>query len=273
MSSYTVVVGVANPHTVSRLMHVACLLAQQFAGQIMVTSVVPPAGEARATDNQQDPMSEADQILEQALDYAQTQQITCDSTVLVARQIHEGIIDVADAQQADVILVGFSEGPAPSLQQDENFDRIIDALATHSPCHLLVAKFRNGQQFDKVLVPVAGELDFASTSELATALYHQEGASVDFVHFTPSVQEAEQKSQQLHDWLEASGAAQWSSAAMEVSDEPAQAIIDASAGYDAVIVGTPPLHTLRRQLFGSLGEQVANHAACTTFLVRSAEHL
>ena len=270
MNPYTIVVGVANLQTLPRLMHTACLMAKQFGGRIVVASVVPPATGDSSDSLSADPMTQADQLLGEALATAQTYGVACDSTISLARQIHEGIVDVAVAHQAKVILVGFSERQDQSLQQ-QDYDRVIDALAAHSPCHLLVAKFRDGKRFNKVLVPVASELNLRLTSDIVTTLHHQAGASIDFIRFAPTAQEAEGSSQELGHWLEEAGVADCGTVTVDVTPEPTEAIVEASRNYDALIVGTPPLHALRRRLFGSVAEHIVNHAACTAYLVRSRE--
>lgn len=271
MNPYTIVVAVANPETVTRLMHTACLIAKQLAGRIMVTTVVPPSGgDSLSGDAPANRITGADQLLRQAIDYAKTWEVDCDSTVSLARQIHEGIVEVAAAQQANLIVVGFSERHEPALHA-HNFDRIIDALAAHSPCHLLVAKYRDGKRFDRVLVPMASDLNIEVTKDIVTALHYQGSATVDFVHFAAREEEVNDRSQQLHRWLEATGMADWGTVTVQINPQPVQAIIKASHNYDAVIVGTPPLHTLRRRLFGSIAEHIANYAACTTYLVRSGD--
>lgn len=270
--AYTIVVGVANPDTVSRLMYTAAMMARQFSGRVVAASVVPPASGARSSDNDRaDAMSQAEELLQEALARAQRWEVQCDSTILVARQIHEGLVDVALAHQANVILVGFPGRQEPPLQANDDFDRIIDALAARAPCHLLVAKYRDGKRCDRVLVPVVSEINLDLTKDIVTALHCQAGAAVDFVHFTASAEEAERGLEQLQCWLEPAGLADWGRMTVQTDPQPAVAIVAASQGYDALVVGTAPLHALRRRLFGSIAEHIANHAACTAYLVRARE--
>ncbi len=273
MNSYTIVVAVANPNTVDRLMHTACLIATQFAGRIMVTTVVSPTQPVSPSgDAPANRISQADQLLQQALDYAKMQEVACESTISLARQIHEGIVEVASAQQAHLVVVGFSQHDQLTWQPD-NFDRIIDAIAAHSPCHLLVANFRNGEKFERVLVPIASQFNLDLTKDIVIALHYQGSATVDFVHFAASEEQVEHITEELAQWLDTAGVADCGTVRVQVNPKPAQAIVQASQDYDAVIVGTPPLHTLRRRLFGSIAEQVANDAACTTYLVRRGNAL
>jgi len=272
MIPYTIVVGVANPETLAPLMETACLMAKQFAGRIVATNVVPPPTGDSSGDARTDGLTQANQLLGEALDIAASYSIPCDGTVSLARQIHEGIIDIAVGRQAKVIVVGFSERQEPALAE-HNFDRIIDALAAHSPCHLLVAKFRDGQRFDKVLVPVASQLNLQLTGDLVTTLHYQAAARIDFIHFASGTAEAERKAQDLSRSLADSGLKDCGTMTVQISPEPAQAIVETSHGYDVVVVGTPPLEALRRRLFGSVAEHITEHAACTTYLVRSRESL
>ena len=272
MKGYIVLVGVANPDSVARLMRTAALIAKQFGGRVVAASTMtPPSATPPSERGRTDRMSHAEELLRQAAACAQQWAVPCETAVVVAQHIHEGLVDLAMAHQADMILVGFSAGEAPSPGAPDSFDRIIDGLAAHAPCHLLVAKYRDGERFARVLVPLASEINLDLTKDVVTALHHQVGAAINFVRFAASQEEAPRYLDELESWLSVRGMADCGTAAVHVHPEPAEAIVAATRNYDAVVVGAGPLHVLRRRLFGSIAEHVAEHAACTAYLARAHE--
>ncbi len=271
MDDHAIVVAVANPDTVSRLMYTASIVARESEGRIVVTNVVPLAAGAASDRQRAERMTRAYELVEHAEDCARNWGLPCESVVSLGEQIHEVIVDVAVAQQAELIVAGFSERDEPSLQQDEEFDRIIDALAAHASCDLLVARFRNGERFERALVALGSERNLGLTKSIVASLHHRAGAAIDFLKFVPDAGAVEGSRQEVAGWLEAAGLGGCGTIRVEISDNPDAAIVEASREYDVVIVGTPPLHSLRRRLFGSAAEYVADNALCTTFLVRRHE--
>ncbi len=271
MDDHVIVVAVSNPQTAPRLVYTASLVAREYEGRIVVTNVVPLAAGAASDEQRAGRTTKAYELVERAEGWARNWGVPCESVVSLGEQVHEVIVDVAVAQRAELIVAGFSERDEPSLQQDEEFDRIIDALAARAPCHLLVARFRNGERFSRALVALGSERNLALTRGIVTSLHHQAGTAIDFLNFVPDADRVEGARQEVAGWLEAAGLAECGAIRVEVSDSPHAAIVEASREYDVVIVGTPPLLSLRRRLFGSAAEYVADNARCTTFLVRRHE--
>ncbi|MHC3129142.1 MAG: universal stress protein [Candidatus Bathyarchaeota archaeon] len=273
MSDYTVVVALANPANVGELVHLAALVAAEHNGELVATSVVHSLeedGSASAPDP--DAFSKAQNLVQRAQDAAQARGVQCQRRVAIAQHIHDGIANITEAQGADLLLMGMSEQLHPSLEASEiEFDRIVDAVAAHVPCNVLVAKFRDGIRLDRVLVPVADYTDLSMAREVIVPLYHQAGADIHFVAFTPSQHKLQQAHRELVQWLGEADLADCGEARIEVSDKPAEGIIQASETYDLVVIGTPPLHKLRLQLLGSVAEQVINNAHCSTLVMRAAQ--
>ncbi len=272
MHQYTVVVAVANPATVAKLIHTSALIAEEHDGRLLATSVVPSPDEGPGKPaHLEDAFGSAQNLVERAEHAAQAHGLTCESRVAVAQHIHEAIASVAEGADADLLVIGMSEGAHPTLaQSDIDFDRIVDAVAAHAPCNVLVAKFRNGLHFDRVLVPVESATDLSLTRQIIVPLYHQAGADVDFVHFAPTAAETEKALEQVNGWLNEASLDDCGSALVKVAPSPTAGIVHASDAYDVVVLGTPPLHMLKRQLLGSLAEQVVQEAHCTTLVLRSA---
>ena len=61
----------------------------------------------------------------------------------------------------------------------------------------------------------------------------------------------------------------WSEIRVDIATDVAQAIIRAAEDHDLIVMGASNEWTLRRWLFGSLPDQVANRAPVSVLMVRS----
>ena len=268
MTKYRVIVGLSNPKNVARLMRIGCMMANEFDGQVVAFTVVETDCDApERTPECHDRMSRAYQILDTAEELAKGCSADFRGTLSVGREVPEVLDEVAKAENASLIIVGYSEREHPN-GTDSRFERLVDEIASHAPCSLLIANFRGEEKYDRVLVPVRANLSLDIRRDLLVAMQDQFGSDIDFVHFARSDQEAMRMHDQLEQWLAERKMKERATLQVDVQDNPAQAIVDASAGYDLVVLGTAPLHEVRRKFFGAVPEYVAANAPCSTFLVR-----
>lgn len=268
MSAYNVVVGVSNPATVARLVRVAAILAREYGGQVTAVAVVemtdqepPPGG------TQHDRMSAGYELLNTAERVAGECGVPYQGRIAVGRPVAEVLDEVAQAQHARLIVVGYSNAES-TRPHSEDFDRLIDEIADHASCDLLIARFRGPERFARVLAPVSGRLSMDIRREFLLALHRQFGARVEIVHFACSAEEGAVMQEELARWLAEREVHDLVELRVDVHPDPAAAIEAASADYDAVVLGTAPLYEVRRRYFGAVAEHVADHAACSTFLLR-----
>jgi nucleotide-binding universal stress UspA family protein len=272
MPEHDVVVALSNPANVARLVRLGCLIANEFEGTVVGATVVTVNQKLAPDDASPDRMGKANDLLAAAEAIADEMGARFEGRLAMSRGIAEVLDEVAEAHSAKAIVVGYSERQHPSGDQD--FERVIDDVAAHAPCNLVVARFNDdGASYRKVLVPVAMRLNMDVRRDLLTTLRNQAGAQVDLVHFARDADEAEESREDLDEWLVERGVDDWVAARVDIHEDPKQAIVDTCRDYDAVVLGTPPLQTLRRRLFGSIPEFVAENADCTTLLVRQHEGL
>ncbi len=272
MQGHDVVVALSNPANVARLVRLGCLMANEFEGMVVGATVVSINHELDPNDASPDRMGKANDLLDAAEAITDEMGSRFEGRLALNRGIGEMLDEVAEAQNAKTIIMGYSERQHPSGDQD--FERVIDDVAAHAPCHLVVVRFNAAdERYGTVLVPVATRINMDVRRDLLTALRNQAGAQVDLVHFARDADEAEGTQEDLEDWMAERGVGDWVATRVDIHEDPKQAIVDACRNYDAVVLGTPPLQTLRRRLFGSIPEFVAENAACTTLLVRQHEGL
>jgi len=270
---YTVAVALSNPANVPKLIYIAALIAIDHNGRLVVTSVVPaPDEEASVSGHDPEALDKAQNLVQRGYEAALAHGLQCKRRVAVGQHIHEGIVNVAEGHQADLLVMGMSESPDFPLEtSDIGFDRIVDAVSAHAPCNVLVAKFRDGMHFDRVLVSLSQHVDPAMANQVIVPLHRQAGVEIEFVSFAASQQQVGETRTQLDQRLEEAGLTDYGHTIVQLSEPTADAIIQISQAYDAVIIDTPPLHQLERRLLGSVAEKVVHNAYCTTLVMRPAE--
>jgi len=270
---YTAVVALSNPANVPKLIHIAALIATEHNGGLVVTSVVPtPDEEALAAAADPDAFDKAQSLVQRGYEAALAQGLQCERLVAVGQHIHEGIVNVAEAHQANLLVIGMSESPHPLLEaSDIEFDRVVDAVFANAPCNVLVAKCRDGMRFDKALVWASHHVDLQMAQQVIASLHHQAGVEIEFVSFAASQRQAGRARAQANQWLKEAGLTGYGHVTVQLGEPTSDAIIQASKAYDVVIIDTPPLRQLERRLLGSVAEQVVHSAYCTTLVMRHAE--
>lgn len=268
MSEYNVVVGVANPETATRLVRLGCILTNEYGGRVTAVTVVEVKGEELPRGAaHHDRMTLGYDLLNAAEGVARACGSQFQGRIAVGRPVAEVLDEIAQAEDARLIVVGYSDANNTRPDSDE-FERLIDEIADHAPCDLLIARFRGPERFARVLAPVSGRLNMDIRREFLLALHHQLGARVEIIHFACSAEEGAVMHEELANWLAERQVHDLVELRVQVHPDPAAAIEAASADYDAVVLGTAPLYEVRRRYFGAVAEHVASHAACSTFLLR-----
>jgi nucleotide-binding universal stress UspA family protein len=195
---------------------------------------------------------------------------------------HEEIIRYADQHQIDLIVMGTHgrRGLAHAL-----LGSVAERVVRHARCPVLTVRQRTP---DILARNVLVATDFGVTSEVALeygrALAHLFGARLHLLHVAdnyflrpiaadPRALLASIGDQVAAQLTASDRAALRAIAALEVSDHPADAIIDyvKNAQIDLVVIGTHGRRAFDRILLGSVAERVVRTAPCPVLTVHHPE--
>jgi nucleotide-binding universal stress UspA family protein len=250
-------------------MEIGCMMAKEYNGRVAGVTVVELDCEApEMTPECHDRMSRAYDVLGAAGEIGEACGAEFEGHLAVGRKVADVVDEMAHATNADLIIVGFSQREHPR-GDNTDFERLVDEIAHAAPCNLLVARFANDVKYGRVLVPVRARMNLDIRRDLVVALQDQHGSEVDVVHFACTEKEAVQMHDDLEEWLREREVEHRVNLRVEVRQDPAEAIVEASSDYDLLLLGTAPLHEIRRKYFGAVPEHVASHAECSTFLIRA----
>jgi uncharacterized hydrophobic protein (TIGR00271 family) len=264
---YRVLVPIANPATAGTLLRLAGVLAQQQAGEVLALRVVVmpdpvplEAGHLRARAGQT--------LLERAMNQANEEGFAIQPMTRVARSVAQGILDTADEENADLIVLGW-RGDTPSI--GASMGPIIDAVIRDAPCDVTVVKGHEEVRMDKILVPTAGGPNAAKAARLAMLLSQSYGSQVTALY----VQSGQATSEQMEENRQC--VAQ-TLAGLEFSHPPEQKVITAdsviegivkeAAGYDLVLLGASEEALFDKFVFGSIPQQIAARVPKTVIMVK-----
>jgi nucleotide-binding universal stress UspA family protein len=272
--SRTLLVPVANPETVERLLDTAIDIAHGQSMRIVVLHVVEVPSQI--------PLSAGDSLIEddggevrgldEAVEQAADADVAVESRIRYARDIATGIVGAVDVHDADALLVGWRGRPR---RRDIILGSFLDRILGEASCDVFVKRIRTpSRDIDSVLVPVAGGPHCGLAVELAGTIAAQHDASVHLLHVThPDTDDLTQEdtSALLQNYGSSLSETNVSVESTTLrSDHVAGAITDETANHDLTILGATRDPFLKRKLVGSVAEGVGRAAASSVILTRKA---
>ena len=272
--SRTLLVPVANPETVERLLDTAIDIAHGQSMRIVLLHVVevPPQVPLSGGDSLIDDDGEEVQLLDDAVKQATDADVAVESRMRYARDIASGIVGAVDVHEADALLVGWRGRPR---RRDIILGSFLDRILGEAPCDVFVKRIRTpSRDIDSILVPVAGGPHCKLAVELAGTIAAQHNASVHLLHVTHP--DADDSTQEDASALLQNYGSPLSDMDIKAesttlrSDHVAGAITDETTNHNLTILGATRNPFLKRKLVGSVAEGVGRAAASSVILTRKA---
>lgn len=265
----TLLVPIANPETVDRLLDTAIDIARARGTSITAVHVVevPP----------QIPLSSGDQVVsketEQLLDYVAERgadvDVEVETKTRFARDTATGIVGSVEAYDGAAILMGWRGRPR---RRDIVLGSFLDRILGESPCDVYVKRIRlPSPSIDSLLVPVAGGPHDELATELAAELAGQHDAEIVLFHVEHP--DASDETQAEHERLlqerrELIPADLSVTTKTVQSEHTSGAITDESTSHDLTILGTTRDPFLQRKLVGSVAQGVGRTASGSVIITR-----
>ncbi len=276
-----ILVPLANPDTEYSLLMLSTALAKKSRAHLQLIHVVDVPGqtplEAGGLEYEKQRWEEKT-LLETASYHAAEQGVRARATAIVARSVSSAILSVAEMEQPDFIIMGWRGEVRMSRARRANVAEVLKIARGN----VLVLKDRGLQDIRRIIVPVSGgahaRLGLRLAQDLAdewkaslTALNIQIGRGPSAAHTEfdrQSIQLFQDKAKEfVKDTLDDVGV----SAEVEVVIETdiTRAITKVSQKNDLIVIGASEEWALRRWLFGSIPDKVADQAEASVLMVRS----
>jgi len=266
----TLLVGVANPATIDHLMGLAAILARGDEYRVVATHIVTvPNQMALGAARQSPEVAAGTRLLQQAINEGARNRIAVRGVVEVAREVHEGLLSAAVNQEADLILVGYSDADERNERAERHFDRIMYRVARNTRANLLVAKFRT-EQLRTILMPLLGGQNLPVSGMVLNAIRaHRPDVRVTFIRAIHPDEDVAENRADLHRVLAEYGLEGVGAEEIVVSEDPQAAIVERAEDFDLAIIGAER-PTIVEAIFGNMAERIASQAACSALLVRAS---
>jgi len=274
----TILLPLSNPETKGALLKLGTALAKARKARLHLAHVlsVPvqtPLEAGRQAYEQT--RKEKETLLDEASRFASERGIRAHAHALVAHDVPSALLNVADIEKPDLILLGWRGQVRGSN---------MTGVAKAADRSVMVLKDNGLDGVRRILVPVGSgphsRLGLSVAQQLAgswgadiTAMTVLKGEGHDkardeFEHESLELFRtlAEDK---VREALEQTGVTAEVKAV--IGTDVAQAILDTAEGHELIIIGASDEWTVRQWLFGSLPDEVANNAEASVLMVRSGE--
>ena len=198
----------------------------------------------------------------------------------MAHNVSSAILSIADTENPELVIMGWrGEDRMPRIQRNT-----VSGVLKLAKGNILVLKDRGLLRLKKILVPVSGgphaHLGLKIAQELATewnatitALNVQRGKGVSDSSSEFDRQSVELFQSEAFDFVREtlSSAGVVAIPRVILDTDIVEAIVHEADDHDLIVMGASNEWFLRRRLFGSIPDQIANNASVSVLMVRSEE--
>ncbi len=278
-----ILLPLSNPATEGALLRVGTALAKATRARLHLAHVVilPRQTPLEAGRMEYEQMRrEQETLLDVASRHASEQGIRARANTLVAHSVPSALLNIADIEQADIILMGWLGNVRGPLLRGTN----VREVAKVADRNILVLKDNGLNKVDRILVPVGGGPHTKLGLKVAQQLAAQWGASITAMTVKVDREYSDHRSgfdlenrQFLQDFgeefvcdiLKEVGV---TAEIVAVSDtDISHGIINIAADYDLIIIGASEEWVVHQWLFGSIPDKVANQASVSVLMARSKD--
>ena len=271
-----VLIPLADPETSRKHIDLGARIAQHSNSQLVLLHVItvptqlPPRAATRFVE-------QARPLLDKAKKYAEQYNVPISTQIRIGHQPAEAIIHTATEIKADYLIMGW-KGTVHEKETviGSNIDKVLKESNTHA-----IVMQRNGyKDLNRILVPVANPatapLGMAVASLLAA---NNPKAKITILHVTPYSVDKTAQDEFRHKVLDfAANTEGGKEAIMErasrfhfefyESENPEDVIVEKSADYDRIVLGTSQDEFFRRKVFGKTPAEIGKRARCPVIFVR-----
>ncbi len=266
---YRVLVAVANMRTAERLSGIANAIARKNNAEIIYVHVIE-VRENQAQEAGLEDRERALDFLESATEPARAAGLRVRSILKVARSISQGIVDVAEEENCNFIILSRQKDPT---FLERLFSSVIDSVIQESPCEVAVLHgSMDSKPVKNILIPYSVDIHTRLAIEVAPALLEYFGSTITMgVVLEPGIDPGERENQ-LAGIRERLKEYALPAAIDVVTDEGVlQGVIKLSRRTDLILMAGRTGDFLELLLRQSLVQQITEETNCPVLWVKEYE--
>ena len=278
-----ILLPLSNPATEEALLSVGTALAKARRARLHLAHVVslPRQTPLEAGRIEFERMRrEQETLLDVASRRATEKGIRARTNALVAHSVPSALLNIADIEQTDIILMGWRGAVRGPLLRGTN----VSGVAKAADRNVLVLKDNGLSKVDRILVPVGGGPHTKLGLKVAQQLAVQWGATItamtvkvdrEYSEAISAFDVANQRFLQnfgvkfVRDIMKEVGVTAEILAVIDT--DISRGIINIAADYDLIIIGASEEWAVSQWLFGSIPDRVANQASVSVLMARSTD--
>lgn len=269
-----VLVAVESPDHLQQLVRTAGDLARLGDGTVrLITVAAKPYDSPFGVFADETIVSEFAGDRRTLLEQAETPEgVTVEREVVVGRSVAKGLLRTVAETGASALVIGW-EGER--RHSDTVLGSTVDVLVERAPCDLYVERVgREADGVDSVLLPVAGGPHVRAAATAATAIADRNDAtvvvlSVDTPGTGRDAAAAVAEGRASLDALDVALPAV--ETVVRTAGDVTDAVVEATADHDVVVLGATRKRALRRRLVGSVPRRVVGRTDATVILARDGD--
>ncbi len=265
-----ILVPMANPTTQQAIFGISNALLQKESGEIVVLSVVLAPNQTDFYEALANADSSLD-VMERSAQLAELSKVPIRPVIRAARDLAKGIVHAAEEEKCNLIIMGYGA----QSQTNANSSSLMAQVLHHSNTNIIFGKFKNMDQGfapKRIAVSLGGRVNLELMVSLAGALATAYKGEITFLNILPQNYTTEQRTYTDRTLVEAiknhTTNALYSVQVLS-SDRPQDVLIEQSANFDLLIIGTTKVGFLEKAVVGAFAIQVAEQAQCSVAVVKT----
>ena len=268
---FRVLVPIANPATMERLIRLAAAIAKQKDGEILLLRVLTVPEQLSPRQFDAGTLEGHKELLYKGRRICDEIGIASHGVIRVGHNVARAILETSTVHYCQSVVLGWK---GYTNSRDRILGNITDTLVRHAHADILLVKFVGDQPIRNLLLPTAGGEHAQCAEQYSTAFAKEFEGSVTVCRVIPEHTSEDEKAlveESLGKTRERVAKKNGNiniSSKILYDDSIAEGIIKAVQDYDAVMVGATEKSIYPQILFGNIPEEIAQKANKTVIVVK-----
>ncbi len=268
---FRVLVPIANPATMERLIRLAAAIAKQKDGEVLLLRVLTVPEQLSPRQFDAATLQKHKNLLYQGRKICDEIDVPSHGIIRVGHNVARAILETSTEHYCQSVVLGWK---GYTNSRDKILGNITDTLVRHAHADILLVKFVGDQPIRNILLPTAGGEHAQCAEQYSAAFAKEFKGSVTVARVIPEHSSATEKEltedilQKTEERVAKKNGKFKIISKTLYNDSVSEGIIKAVEDYDAVMVGATRQSIYPQILFGNIPEDIAKRSNKTVIVVK-----
>ena len=268
-SRFRILLPVANPNNLERLIELAATLAKEKDGEIILLRVVTVPEQLPPTSYDEAVIEEEELFLKRARAYAERYEVPSHAIIRVGQDIARAILETARQHAVSMIMLGWK---GYSTSKEKILGSVTDAVVTHARADIMLVKLVGETAFKRILLPTAGGEHAQWAEQYGATIANTFGGKLTLCQVATPKTDTNGERQEALDEAKARILAGKPDVPVDSrliqANSVTKGIAEAAEDYDTVMLGSANQRFNTNILFGNIPEAIARETDKTVIVVK-----